>query len=156
MKLPFILATLAIALLAIFGMFIAWQSWFPADPEPIHSEVLPEVLPLTEEEKEAGVDAMIVWICPVGVYEEMRERSATGEYTAEERFKAMGRNCESRNYIVQCPSCDVFVQANTGAEEIMLSDNLTESGTSITKGQYEGRDSYFIVQVFAGPEAGMQ
>ena len=152
----FTIVALVVALLVILGAFVAWLSPFSFDSEPIHSEALPEVLPLTEEEKEAGVDAMIVWICPVGVYEEMRERYAASEYAAEEFFKAIGRNCESRNYIVQCPSCDVFVQANAGAEEIMLSDNLTESGTSITKGQYEGRDSYFIVQVFAGPKAGMQ
>jgi len=151
MKQRYIIGALIIVLLAILGAFVAWQKWSPPDSELIRSGVLPEVLPLTEEEKEAGVRGMLVWICPVEVYEEMQEKSATGEYTAEERFKAMEQNCESRSYVVQCPSCDVLVQTKTGAEEIMLNDNWTESGTSIVKGQYEGRDSYFIVQMFAGP-----
>ena len=148
-----VIAVLVVVSLAILVVIFASPSLLSFDSDPTHSYV---PAPLTEEEKEAGVDAKIVRICPVRVYEEMRERYAAGEYDAEEFFTAIKRNCETRNYIVRCPPCDVFVQANTGAEEIILSDNLTESGTAISRGQYEGKDSYFIVQVFAGPKAGMQ
>jgi|SRR3989344_2526612 len=89
MRRPFIIATLAIALLAIFGMLIAWQSWSPPDSEPSDFYVPP----LTEEEKAAGAGGTNVWACTPEVYADISARYNAGEYTEEEVFQAMEEKC---------------------------------------------------------------